>query len=90
MLAVLDGKWLRGGRPWSEIFSRGLAAAVLGGIAFYLVVGILWDHDRELNKNYLVQYSAWVFAWAPGILALTIGMVASTPKDTPAQRPTSE
>ena len=72
MLAVLDGKWLRGGRPWSEILTRGLAAAALGGIAFYLVVGILWDHDRELNKNYLMQYAAWVFAWAPGMLALTI------------------
>jgi hypothetical protein len=73
MLAVLDGKWLRGGRPWSEILSRGLAAAVLGGIAFYLVVGLLWDHDREANKNYFVQYCTWLFAWAPGLLALTLG-----------------
>ena len=74
MLAVLDGKWLRApaGRPWSEIFARGLVAAVLGAVAFYFVLDLLWGHDREANKNYLVQYGAWVFAWAPGVLALTL------------------
>ena len=78
MLAVLDGRWLRAPavRSWTEILGRGTAAAVLGGLAFYLVVGLLWDHDREANKNYLMQFGAWVIAWAPGILALTVGQWA--------------
>lgn len=73
MLAVLDGRWLRSRPPrsWGEIMTRGAAAAILGGIAFYLLVDVLWGHDRETGKNYVVQYFAWVFAWAPGILALT-------------------
>ncbi len=56
MLAVLDGRWLRAPavRPWSEILTRGIIAAVLGGLAFYLVLDVLWGHDREANKNYLV------------------------------------
>jgi len=73
MLAVLDGRWLRAPalRTWPEILTRGIAAAVLGGLAFYLMVGILWDHDREAGKNYLLQYGAWLVAWAPGMLALS-------------------
>jgi hypothetical protein len=75
MLAVLDGRWLRAPamRPWSEIVTRGLVAAVLGGLAFYLMLDVLWGHDREADKNYLVQYGAWVIAWCPGILTLTLG-----------------
>jgi hypothetical protein len=71
MLAVLDGKWLRGSRPWSEILARGLGAAGLGALSFYVMVDTLWGHDGEANKNYLVQFAAWMVAWAPGILALT-------------------
>ena len=75
MLAVLDGRWLRAPsmRPWSEILTRGIVAAVLGGLAFYLVLDLLWGHDREANKDYLTQFGAWVVAWSPGILALTWG-----------------
>ena len=74
MLAVLDGRWLQAPAlsSWEEILTRGFSAAALGGIAFYLVVGLLWDHEREIGKNYVVQYVAWVFAWAPGLLALTL------------------
>ena len=74
MLAVLDGRWLRAPamRPWPEILTRGVIAAVIGGLAFYLMLDVLWGHDREGNKNYLVQYGAWIIAWAPGILALTL------------------
>jgi len=45
---------------------------VIGGLAFYLMLDVLWGHDGEANKNYLVQFGAWVIAWAPGILALTL------------------
>ena len=75
MLAVLDGRWLRAPavRTWSEILVRGSIAAVLGGLAFYLMLDVLWGHGHEGDKNYLVQYGAWVIAWAPGILALATG-----------------
>ena len=72
MLAVLEGRWLRGARRWSEIVTRGAIAAALGGVAFYLMLDVLWGHDSEEDKNYLVQYFAWLVAWAPGVLALTL------------------
>lgn len=74
MLAALDGRWLRvPRRPWPAAARRGLTAAVLGGVAFYLVVNILWGRPPAGGRNYVVQFFAWAFAWAPGLLALTVG-----------------
>lgn len=75
LVAVLEGRWLRAPRqrPWGEIALRGVLAAVLGGIAFYLVMNTLWGRPPATGRNYLVQFGAWVIAWAPGLLALTWG-----------------
>ena len=74
LLAVLDGRLLRrGDRGTGEMLSRGLAAAILGGLAFYLVVGVIWGPPGPDGRNYLVTFAAWAFAWAPGMLALTMG-----------------
>ena len=75
VLAALDGRWLRAPfrRAWSEVAGRGLVAAVLGGVAFYLVLTTLWGRPPAGGRNYLVQFLAWSFAWAPGLLALTLG-----------------
>jgi hypothetical protein len=75
LIAVLDGRWLRAParRPWGEVFARGLIAAVLGGIAFFLVVGTLWGSPPSTGRNYAIQFLAWAFAWAPGVLALSLG-----------------
>ena len=75
LIALLDGRWLRAPyrRPWGEIALRGVLAAVLGGIAFYLVMNTLWGRPPATGKNYVVQFAAWVVAWAPGLLALTLG-----------------
>ena len=72
ILAALDGRWLRAPakRPWSAVLVRGLLAAVLGGVAFYLVLTTLWGRPPEGGRNYFVQFLAWSFAWAPGLLAL--------------------
>ena len=72
LLALLAGRLLH---RWSvaEIVGRGLAAAVGSGITFYLVVGLLWGRPAGGSRNYLVQFAAWAVAWAPGILALTLG-----------------
>jgi hypothetical protein len=72
LLAWLDARFLwRGRRGISEVAARGIVAAVLGGLAFYLVVGTLWGRPPEGGRNYVIQFAAWMFAWAPGLLVLT-------------------
>ena len=75
LVALLDGRWLRAPqrRPWGEIAMRGVLAAVLSGIAFFLVMNTLWGRPPATGRNYFVQFAAWVVAWAPGLLALTLG-----------------
>lgn len=84
LMAVLEGRWLRSAavRSWGEIAVRGAAAAVLSGLAFYLVVKILWGAPPAGGRNYLVQFAAWAFAWAPGMLALSTGWPRGIPVDS--------
>ena len=73
LIALLDGRWLREPpRPWGHIAMRGVLAAILGGIAFYLMLNTLWGRPPATGKNYFVQFAAWAVAWAPGLLALTV------------------
>jgi len=73
LLAALDGRWLRAPdrRPWMDVAIRGVIAAVVGGVAFALVRNVLWGRPPVEGRNYLLQFAAWAFAWAPGLLALT-------------------
>lgn len=75
ILAALEGRWLRAPnrRTWAAIAGRGLAAAVIGGVAFYLVMNTLWGRPPVGGRNYILQFFAWAFAWAPGLFALTLG-----------------
>ena len=75
LVALLDGRWLRAPerRPWPEIATRGVLAAVVSGIAFYMMLSTLWGRPPATGRNYVVQFGAWVVAWAPGLLALTLG-----------------
>jgi hypothetical protein len=52
---------------------RGVLAAVLSGVAFFLVMNTLWGRPPSTGRNYFVQFAAWACAWAPGLLALTLG-----------------
>lgn len=74
-LAALDGRWVRATqrRSWTEVACRGAVAAIAGGLAFYLVMQVLWGRPPAGGRNYVTQFLAWTFAWAPGLLALTIG-----------------
>jgi hypothetical protein len=72
LLAAFDGFVLRRGGRVLEVLTRGLSAALLSGIAFYVVVGVLWGHESAAGRNYWHQFWAWVVAWAPGMLALTM------------------
>ena len=73
ILAALDGRWLRAPqrRTWSAVAVRAVMAAVLSGVAFYLVLNTLWGRPPAGGRNYVVQFAAWALAWAPGLLALT-------------------
>jgi hypothetical protein len=75
IVAVLDGRWLRAPqrRPWREIAVRGGLAAALSGVAFFMVMNTLWGRPPAGGRNYVVQFAAWAVAWAPGLLALTLG-----------------
>jgi hypothetical protein len=74
ILVALDGRWVRAParRTWRAVAVRGVLAAVLGGVAFFLVLSTLWGRPPEGGRNYFVQFLAWSFAWAPGLLALTL------------------
>jgi hypothetical protein len=50
---------------------RGLAAAVLSGLAFYAISGIWTRHDPG-GPNYAVHFVSWWFAFLPGFLALFV------------------
>jgi hypothetical protein len=71
LLAIGEGRLLqRPQRQWGEVLVRGVLASVMAGLAFYAVVGILWGRPPAGGRNYLLQFGAWLVAWAPGILAL--------------------
>ncbi len=75
LIAVMEGRWLNtpAQRPWIEITARGATAAVLSGVAFYLVLNTLWGAPPAGGRNYMIQFAAWALAWAPGLLALSVG-----------------
>ncbi|HUF48410.1 MAG TPA: hypothetical protein VMM93_11380 [Vicinamibacterales bacterium] len=73
LLAFFDGRILRRGATGpSGMLARGVAAAILGGLAFYLVVDMLWGRPPAGGRNYVVQFAAWTFAWAPGLAVVMI------------------
>jgi hypothetical protein len=80
IVALLDGRWLRAPnrRPWREIAIRGALAAILSGVAFFLVMKTLWGPPPETGRNYALQFVAWAVAWAPGLLSLTWARSAKT------------
>jgi len=73
LLALLEGRWISPTRrSWPAIAGRGTAAAVLSGIAFYLVLDRLWGAPPAGGRNYALQFAAWAAAWAPGMLVLAL------------------
>ena len=72
VLAACDGRILRRAAPraWPEILTRGVVAAVLGAVAFYLVLEIIWGRPPADGRNYALQFGAWLVAWAPGLVAI--------------------
>ena len=69
VLAIGDGRIVRR-VPWGTVLLRGLAAAVLSGLTFYVMSGDLWGRAPAGGRNYAMQFARWVVAWAPGIIAI--------------------
>jgi len=73
LLALLDRLLLSPDgdrRSTTEVLARGVVAALAGGVAFALLVGVIWGRPGPDGRNYLVTYLAWAAAWAPGMLTL--------------------
>jgi hypothetical protein len=49
--------------------TRGLAAAIVSGVAFYGISGI-WTNDSHANPNLPWHFAAWTIAFLPGFAAL--------------------
>lgn len=70
--AVLQ-KQLRGERRWAPALARGLAAAIVSGLAFYVISGI-WTRPPRSGPNYWYNLGAWTFAFFPGFASLFTGV----------------
>ncbi|HVL66896.1 MAG TPA: hypothetical protein VM364_06500 [Vicinamibacterales bacterium] len=64
-------RWLASG-TLRDALARGVAAAVLSGLAFYAISGI-WTNPRPGGPNYAIHFLYWSFAFLPGFLALFVG-----------------
>lgn len=71
VLALLNG-WLIGQARIKSAFGRGLIAAGLSGVAFYMVSGI-WMPFNPAGWDYLIHFGYWNLAFLPGFAALLLG-----------------
>ena len=62
-------KWLAGAPGWAVAVARGTVAALLSGVAFYLISGI-WTRPPQGGPNYLLHLGAWFVAFLPGFVVL--------------------
>jgi hypothetical protein len=58
--------------PAGAALIRGLAAAVLSGLAFYAISGI-WTRPSPGGPDYPRHFFSWAFAFFPGFAALFAG-----------------
>lgn len=67
LFALLQRQLVKGERMGTT-FKRGMLAALLSGLAFYLVSDI-WIHESA-HRSLYVHFAAWTFAFLPGCSAL--------------------
>jgi len=68
ILFALLQKMLTRGERIGTTLKRGILAALLSGLAFYLISDI-WIHEAR-HPSMLVHFGAWAFAFVPGFAAL--------------------
>jgi hypothetical protein len=66
--------------PLGRAIARGLAAAILSGLAFYAISGI-WTDRSPGGPNYLRNFLSWTFAFFPGFAALFFTAFRSASSD---------
>ncbi len=71
LFALLDVRLWRRTRMWGEVAVRGLVAALVSGVAFWLISGI-WTEHRPEGPNYAWNFACWTFAFLPGFAALLV------------------
>jgi len=84
LLFALLQKWLARGERFGVTFKRGILAAILSGLAFYLISDI-WIHESR-HPSMLVHYGAWTFAFLPGFGALFTSLPRTPPSGGGAPR----
>jgi hypothetical protein len=68
LFAVLQQR-LRRDESMTRALLRGIAAAVVSGVAFYGISGIWTNHNPE-GPNYIVNFASWCVAFLPGFVCL--------------------
>lgn len=68
ILFALLQRLLASGESIGVTMKRGLLAAILSGLAFYLISDI-WIHEAA-HPSLVVHFAAWTFAFLPGFAAL--------------------
>ncbi len=77
MVTAFVNRWLRGGTEGLGItLGRGIAAAVLSGVAFWAISGI-WLDGSTRNPDYVRNFVSWFVAFAPGFACLLLEPAAS-------------
>lgn len=69
ILFALLQQWLTKAESLTVAAARGGIAAILSGIAFYLISGI-WTDRSDGGQNPIVHLAAWSFAFFPGFAVL--------------------
>jgi len=72
MLTAFINGWLRGASETPGFtLARGVAAALLSGVAFWAISGI-WLGGSTRNPDYVVNFASWLVAFAPGFACLLL------------------
>lgn len=77
LLFALLQQWLRPPFGPHQAVARGLAAALLSGLAFYAISGI-WTGHAPGGPHYLRNFLSWSFAFFPGFALLFVGRGSRT------------
>lgn len=72
MVTAFVNRWARGATEGlGSTLARGVAAAVLSGLAFWAISGI-WLDGSTRNPDYTVNFVSWFIAFAPGFACLLL------------------
>jgi hypothetical protein len=78
LFAVLQQR-LRREESMTRALIRGIAAAVLSGVAFYAISGI-WTSHAPGGSNYIVNFASWCVAFLPGFVCLFVALPGALPR----------